>query len=69
MCSVDIITIAEEHMYWRPGADSWWWDQISPPLNHPIAYPSEPQFSGLYDKDGRPIYKSAEPVGFPLTKR
>lgn len=30
--------------------------------------PPEPQWSGLYDDKGRPLYRRPEPVGFAIPK-
>lgn len=53
------------------GAKSWWgedgWDAFDEPparASLDVDEPLPPQFTGLYDKDGAPLYRLPEKIGF-----
>lgn len=41
-----------------------YWETSPQPLPAPTVFPSEPQPTGLFDHEGRPIFKAPDPIGF-----
>jgi hypothetical protein len=40
------------------------YETVSPPLAHPQVFVADPIKTGLLDKDGNPIYRIPDPIGF-----
>lgn len=53
----------------RPKPKAWWgeddWSEYDDkPESLTVDGPADPEFTGLYDKDGTPLYRVPEKIGF-----
>lgn len=52
----------------RPAPKAYWDEPTVQPLGHPSVYVSDPVATGVLDKDGNPIYRFPDQIGFVRTE-